>query len=283
MARTEGGARLDAPLVELRETDIPGALALSEEAGWNQTAEDWSMLIRLGRAFAVPGTEGALAATALALPYPSDFGWIGMVIVHGPYRRRGLGTRLMERAIAELRGRGLVPFLDATPAGQPVYERMGFRPVQALTRWRGEGGGGAPAPALPPVRGVLEIAELDRPAFGADRSAILGDLLGRRGALSRHDPAGGGFLLSRPGRTATYIGPVVALQTETALLLLESGIAGISGPVALDVPDSQADVAKLLSARGFRRERPFARMALDRDSCFGDPELIRASAAPEIG
>ena len=201
MAPTEAEAGL-APLVEMQETDVPAGFALSEEAGWNQTAEDWSLLIRLGRAFGIPGSEGRLVATGLALPYPSAFGWIGMVIVHGPYRRRGLATRLMERSLAELRDRGLVPFLDATPAGRPVYERMGFRAVEALTRWRGQGGG-PEAHDLPPLVDVAEIAELDRAAFGVDRSAVLADLLARKGALSRRDPGGDGFLLARTGRTAT--------------------------------------------------------------------------------
>jgi GNAT superfamily N-acetyltransferase len=261
--------------------DVAGALELSQEAGWNQTAEDWSLVIRLGRAFAVPGPDGSPIATGLAVPYPSALGWIGMVIVHGPYRRRGLASRLMERSIAELLERDLVPFLDATPAGQPVYERMGFRPVQALTRWRGQGGGWGEA--LPSVEHVDEIAQLDRLAFGADRSAVLADLLGRREARSWRDPGGAGYVLTRPGRTATYIGPSVARATDTALRLIESALAGISGPVAIDVPDREEEIGALLTDRGFQRERPFTRMALERDSVFGEPALVRAIAAPELG
>jgi GNAT superfamily N-acetyltransferase len=264
------------------QADVPAGLALSTEANWNQTAEDWSLMIRLGRAFAVPGSDRRLVATGLALPYPPDFGWISMVLVHGPFRRRGLGTRLLERSIGELRDRGLVPILDATPAGQQLYERMGFRPVEALTRWRGEGGGSAPAP-LPPVRDVRDVGELDRAAFGADRSAVLADLLIRQSAVSRQDPAGRGFLLSRPGRIATQVGPVVARDPETALSLLESGLAAIDGPIAIDVLDSETEVTELLAGRGFRRERPFVRMALDRDTGFGDPALVRAIASPELG
>jgi GNAT superfamily N-acetyltransferase len=283
MAATEAEAGL-APLVEMGEAHVTAGLALSDEAGWDQTAEDWSLMIRLGRAFAAVSSEGRLVATALALPYPPAFGWLSMVLVHGPYRRRGLATRLLERSIAELRNRGLVPFLDATPAGRPVYERLGFRPIEALTRWRGQGGGPA-ASSLAPVssRGLAEIAELDHAAFGADRSAVLADLHGRPGAVSRCGPAAEGFLLSRPGRRATHVGPVVARETETALGLLESGLASISGPVLIDVPDREAAVTGLLAGRGFRPERPYVRMALDRDGGFGDAALVRAVAGPELG
>ena len=139
MARTEISAA--AEIRELSADDLPDCLALSAEAGWNQTAEDWTMMIRLGRAFGIPGAGGRLVATALALPYPPGIGWVSMVLVHGPYRRRGLGTLLLRRAARELDGRGLVPFLDATPAGRPVYERMGYISLFRMSFWwrpRGE-------------------------------------------------------------------------------------------------------------------------------------------------
>ena len=260
--------------------DISAGLALSQEAGWNQTAEDWAMMIRLGRSFAVSGDGGRLVATALALPYPPDFGWISMVLVHGPYRRRGLGSRLLQRAIAALQERGLVPFLDATPVGRPVYERIGFRPIEPLTRWRG-GGNGRTLPTL--EQGLHDVAGLDREAFGADRSLILADLLGRSGAMSLRDPDTGGFLLTRPGRTATHLGPVVAQETTTALDLLRTAIAALPGPLLIDVPDRESEVTQLLSRRGFQPERPFTRMALGREAGFGNPALIRAIAGPELG
>jgi GNAT superfamily N-acetyltransferase len=284
MAATEADAGL-APLVALEEADAASALALSEEAGWNQTVEDWSLMIRLGRAFAVLGSDRRPVATALAIPYPPDFGWISMVLVHAPFRKRGLGTRLLERATSELRSGGLVPVLDATPAGRPVYERIGFRPIDALTRWRGEGGGAPPPAALPSVsQGELgALAAFDRAAFGADRSAVLADLLARPGAVSRRDPRSNGFILSRPGRTALQVGPVVARETGTAVTLVEVALAAVSGPVVVDVPDRQAAVAELLARRRFRAERGFTRMALERDTGFGDPALVRAVAGPELG
>ena len=48
MARTE----LEA-LVELDAAAAPAGLALSAEAGWNQTEEDWTLMLRLGQAFGV--------------------------------------------------------------------------------------------------------------------------------------------------------------------------------------------------------------------------------------
>lgn len=281
MARTELGTAL---VVELDAAEVSSAAALSDEAGWNQTEEDWALMIRLGRAFGVAGPGGRLVATALALPYPPYFGWISMVLVHGPFRRRGLASRLLERSVAELQERSLVPFLDATPAGQAVYERMGFGPVSALTRWRGLGGGRVestfPQLAAPDLG---SLGELDAAAFGADRSQVLADLLRRRSPVALRAPAGDAYLLSRAGRAATHVGPVVARETETAVSLLERALAAISGPVVIDVPDLQSELVELLRRRGFEPERPYVRMALGRENDFGEPALVRAIAGPELG
>ena len=151
-------------------------------------------------------------------------------------------------------------------------------------RWRAGAarGAGRRLTSCPRCRRSRASPSSTHAAFGTDRSAFLEDLLQRPGALSRHDPAGG-FLLARRGRTATYIGPVVAAETATALRLLESALAAVSGPVLIDVPDRQSEVTGLLASRGFEVERPFARMALEHDSGFGDPALVRAAAAPELG
>jgi len=82
----------EAPIDVLGEDDLEAAMALSEEAGWNQVAADWLLMLRLGSGFAVRD-GGRVVATALALPYPPVFGWVSMVLVHTPYRRRGLAAR----------------------------------------------------------------------------------------------------------------------------------------------------------------------------------------------
>lgn len=280
MARTE----LEAPLVELGLTDVRSATALSNAAGWNQIEADWALMIALGEAFGIADRDHGLVATGLALPYPPAFGWISMVLVHPSFRRRGLATRLLERSVAALQGRGLVPFLDATPAGQAVYERRGFRPVDAFTRWRGRGGGRAAESFQPLATGGLSgLRELDEIAFGADRSDVLADLLEREGVVALGDPAGDGYLLSRRGRAATHIGPVVARDSELAAGLVENALALITGRVLIDVPDRETALAGLLRSRGFEPERPFARMTLGRETGFGDAALVRVIAGPELG
>jgi GNAT superfamily N-acetyltransferase len=270
----------DAPVDVLGEDDLAEALALSAEAGWNQVEADWRLLLRLGSGFAVRD-GGRLVATAIALPYPPVFGWVSMVLVHTPYRRRGLATQLLERATATLTDAGLLPVLDATPAGAEVYGRVGFRPVANLQRWRGTGGAGTAA-----ARGSAlanGVDELDRVAFGADRDAILADLYGRPAPVAELAAGGDGYLLSREGRTATQLGPLVARDATTAVALLAQGLDDVAGPVVVDVPEQATGVTAHLAGRGFAPERPFVRLALGRDKIAGEPELVHAIAGPELG
>lgn len=269
-----------APLEALREADLDDALALSAEAGWNQGAADWRLMLRVGTAYAVRD-EGRVVATALALPYAPALGWVSMVLVHGPYRRRGLATRLVERATATLTGAGLLPVLDATPAGAEVYARMGYRPVERLQRWRGTAHGLWVEPPVPEL--AKRVRDLDRTAFGADRGAILADLAARPAPIALADPSGEAYLLSRAGRTATQLGPLVARRGATAATLLQRGLGAVTGTVVVDVPERAGQVAAVLEASGFEPERPFVRMAFERDAIPGDATLVHAIAGPELG
>ena len=274
---------------ELNETslsaqDLGGANALVAEAGWNQVAADWRIFLDLGRAFAVKD-GGRLAATAATLPYPSGFGWISMVLVSGPYRRRGIATRLLERCIAALREAGMVPVLDATPAGREVYRPLGFRDGWAITRWRraavAEPEGAGRARTLEEKDWPAVLA-LDAQAFGCDRAPLLERLRARSSGFACV-VEGKGFLLGREGRVATQLGPIVAEDEDTAQALVAFACARIRGPVLLDALDRHAGLARWLEARGFARERPYTRMALGRDALFGDPRRLAAIAGPELG
>ncbi len=110
----------------LSPAEMDDAGALVREASWNQIAADWRIFLELGRVYAAQTRAGRIVATTATLPYGGRFAWISMVLVAGDYRRRGLATRLMRRAIDDLAAAGLVPVLDATPDGRAVYRALGF-------------------------------------------------------------------------------------------------------------------------------------------------------------
>ena len=270
--------------VRVSARHVADGMALSAEAGWNQVAADWSLMIRLGDGFGIADPEGKLIASGFALRYLPEFGWISLILVAKSVRRRGFATWILQRIIEHLERNQLVPVLDATPAGEAVYTALGFRAIEPLTRWRGEGGGTAapPVPSASPDD-FGQILALDRQAFGADRSDILTDFLGRPGTVCFSDPHGRGFVMSRLGQTVRQLGPLVATDETAAVQLLDRALAAVGGPVLIDVPDRETMMCRRLLAQGFTAERPFMRMALGRDRGFGCPEMIHAAAGPEYG
>lgn len=263
-------------ITELTEADIADALALVAEAGWNQVEADWRCMLGNGRGYGVRERGGRLIASSIVLFYPPRIGWISMVLVNGQYRKRGHATRLLRNAVDVITARGLVPMLDATPAGREVYLRLGFSDGEAIERWRGMGRAkGATSSRVD----LAAAASLDAVAFGADRTPLLTDLASRPDAPTFRQT--NGILLGRRGRTATQLGPLLAASADAALALCAEAIAKLSGPLLIDVPVRETAMGVLLRSSGFARERPFTRMALGAPAIIG--ETMRAIAGPELG
>lgn len=280
--------------VRLTDSDLSAGRALSDEAQWNQTQNDWRFLLSTGHGFGLEDSDRALAASAVVLPYGRRIAWIGMVLVSASARRQGLATLLLRHCLAWCRAQGLVPLLDATPAGRPVYMSLGFADVRKLTRWRCAPAVAAPSGGeqahFPGKVGTFDLdrcVEWDEPRFGADRRALLQmleashpdlafQLVGNQGELR-------GYCLGREGRLATQIGPVMAETEPEALELLEEALHRARGPVLLDVPDGRMLFEQALKTRGFQPERPFTRMACGSVNEFGRPGCVFAIAGPELG
>jgi GNAT superfamily N-acetyltransferase len=248
------------------------ALLLSEEAGWNQTADDWAVFFTHGTVLGITYGD-SLVATSAVLPYGTEFGWLSMVLVTAEWRRRGLATRLVAACTSLLRDRGKAALLDAAPDATEIYAKLGFGSLCRMERWEGHGGGIATA---------SDSVDLTREqaAFGADRKFLLDDFLARPGSLafrSQH-----GFALLRRGAVASHVGPIVADSTE-APSLATTAIRAASGRVVVDILDPGTSLIPTLNSLGFRPQRRFTRMALGLSQLPGDPSRLLAAAGPEFG
>lgn len=289
-------------IVELSEADIAGALALSIAAHWNQNAADWATMLRLGQGWGVRDVgddgRGLLAASTVVLPY-AGFAWVSMVLVLPDRRGQGLAARLLRHALARLGERGLMPVLDATPAGHPVYLKEGFVDTWGFARYRREARPAVAAPVGGTLRSRLlteadwpAIAALDGPVFGADRLPLLRTLAQRLPKAARVVEGGDGlqgYVLGRDGREAAQIGPLVAADDATARALLDDALAAVDGPVYADLCDHRGALLPALRAQGFLLQRPFTRMvhvvqAQARTAkAPGDPAPCVLVAGPELG
>src|SRR5215475_5872609 len=161
--------------------DIPQAWNLSRLAGWNQTEEDWQLLLELAPAGCwCVECDRAVVATATLLPYGKRLGFIGMVLTHPDYRRRGYARQLLLELLAGASASGIETLkLDATEAGEPLYRTLGFHRDRAIERWCRAG-----SPLTTPAIGAAasDLApwlDVDRHAFGADRCALVRKLAER--------------------------------------------------------------------------------------------------------
>lgn len=271
-------AHLSRGPARLTKADLPGLLALSEEAGWSQTEADWRVFLREGRVHGLRDALGRLIASAASLPY-EGYGYVSMVLVTSSARRQGHATQLMRRAVADLKARDLIPVLDATPEGALVYAREGFVPVFGFARYRRAGGAGAPSPAF--SGDPAHVIALDAKACGTPRAALISDFAARPD--TRIVEWASGFALARAGRRETQIGPLVAAKPAEAAALFDTLLGGISGPCFIDVPDHAQAFISHLSAQGFVASRRFTRMTLGGQLVFGQPALKFALAGPEFG
>jgi GNAT superfamily N-acetyltransferase len=276
----------------LTASDVPAAHALSMAEGWNQTPADWARLIRLEPAGCFAARDGdMLTGTVTTTTYGGTLAWIGMMIVRPEFRGRGIGAALMRQAIEYVHGLGISCIkLDATPMGRPLYQSLGFVVESELERWKGTAPttSGREEPGLTRAGSLEPVFALDRAAYGADRSRLLAVLAADMpdGPLTsaRDGAAPDGFALLRAGRAASYVGPIIATSTGTAVQLLDGMLARCAGSeVCLDRNLKGFFDADTLAACGLVMSRGLTRMRLGPPVTGTSPESICAIAGPAVG
>lgn len=250
--------------------DIDVMLSLVELAGWNQTRVDITRLFehQPGGCF-VAEVLGRAVGTITTTSHGRDVAWIGMMLVHLDFRRRGLATALMQRAIDWLRESGIACIkLDATPDGAAVYEQLGFCAEYGLKRYVRAGlKRGAP---IATRMDDFQIPALDAQAFGADRSDYLKRLANDSRVVSTAD----GYGMIRSGRVAAYLGPVIAESSEVARPIVERLLAGITQTVYWDLPDPNSEAVCMANDLGFELVRTLSRMWFGTRRVIDRPEFV---------
>jgi GNAT superfamily N-acetyltransferase len=268
--------------------DLPLCLGLSQEAGWNQLPADWQRCLDLQ-------PDGCFVALWDGLPVGTTttriFGrvaWIAMVLVKASHRGRGIGTALMEHALAYLdECRVVTVRLDATPLGQPIYDRLGFVEQFRLARYQGvmsETGARAAVEPVSPEEWEA-LAALDRTVTNTDRRPFLMRLFGEQPQHVRCVRSGGqidGFLAARPGARARLLGPCLGTP-EAAFLLFANARHRYAGEqVFVDVPLPNEAATALVEAQGLTVQRHLTRMCRGVALCE-QVESLWASSGPEKG
>jgi Acetyltransferase (GNAT) domain len=244
------------------------------------------LFLRHGTVLGLSTADGVTVASGAVLPYPDGFAWISMVLVTAARRRERIGMSILEACCAEVAQRGLLSMLDATPAGERIYRPRGFEGIFNLSRWQGvcESRANSPVGIHAMAAGdIPSVAAIDAAAFGSSRKFLIENLFRRLPQLAFVNQGNSGFVLARPGRVATQIGPIVANNEDAADALLYAALGCVSGPVFLDLIDGRDLLTRHLQRRGFSVQRQFLRMGLNRRAPFGDPARLFVVAGPEFG
>ena len=230
--------------------------------------------------------------------YQGRLAWLGMVIVHPAYRRLGIARRLLDSCLEFTSQQGIdIVGLDATPAGRPLYQSLGFVGGEQLDRWCVEAGKLRKVARTPQAAGGVEegresIVELlkedfDRLSFGVDRKDLLMCLLSEcRSAVvlrgGRDEILGCGVL--RYGAKHTYLGPVVAESTVVGRSIVLQLLDKLqSEGVIWDVPRQNGAAVKLADELGFHRQRPLFRMWRPAPIVANRSDRIWAIVDPALG
>ena len=270
-------------------------MRLKTIAGWNQTEHDWRRFLNLDPlgTFAAC-VDGEVVATGSTIIHQGRVAWIGMILVDPERRRQGIGTRMLHHCIDYLRARNVPSIkLDATPMGQPVYEKIGFLGEYGAARWEGSKVQTPSLPADTPRVTALSaddadmVRALDSPVFGCDRTSLLMQIREAApgcAACVRHGSVLSGTVLARIGTDAHHVGPLVAEDPAVARALLAWAIERAVRPrVFIDILSGNEYMREMLTGIGMQQQRPFLRMYLGCNDWAGRPEHVYAIAGPELG
>ena len=271
--------------------DIPEAMKLVLAEGWNQTENDWKLFIENpDNDCKCIVAEGKLVGTATTYRFSEDLAWVSMVLVDKNFRGLGYGKALMKSVLTELKDCKSVK-LDATSAGEKVYEKLGFVKEYSISRWICDSFEEKllPNPEISEInnRDLLSVIEYDKSAFGAARSEIIKSFarnFPKICRISKNEKKISGIALGRKGNKHFQIGPVSAISDLVAKELITSVLNKLKHQsVVIDLLDDKPNLAQWLSELGFQQKRSFWRMYLNDNSFPGYSAHQFAICGPEFG
>jgi GNAT superfamily N-acetyltransferase len=286
------------PVRRLGPDDLRRCVRLSVDRGWLPERAKWSLLLEVSEVFGIDAPDGAdsgdgaLAGAVVLTRYGADLASVGMMLVATRYGRRGLGRALMEHLLAEAGDATVTLF--ATDLGKPLYDKLGFRTIRRSAAFTGPFRAEPAEPAGPAEPAVTaarmtdnskmrtrpaaaadmaSIIDVDKAAFGADRSRLLRRLpaFARQLLVLESGRGVAGFAAAWQNRTSTVIGPVVAPDGAAARRLIGDLAAGIRGQVRLDLDPDRPELPPWAVRHGLQPTGLNAVMAYGDRPPPGDP------------
>ncbi|WP_234253814.1 GNAT family N-acetyltransferase [Billgrantia aerodenitrificans] len=256
-------------LRNLQENDIGKLHQLSVGVGWPHRPDDWRMLLKIGKGFAGCDKIGRIVGSAMWFPMGNDFATIGMVITTPQLQAQGGGGWLMDHVMQQCHGRRLQ--IIAPRVAYRLAHALGFKAVSVVHQHQGTAidPDEVSLPADSRVRPLKatdlpDIAHLDQAAFGADRAAILEELVGRSaGTVLEREGRIAGFALCRRFGRGHIVGPVVAKSSADAIALVAPHVQKHAGRfLRVDTTRPEGDFTEFLERCGMQEYEQVSVMTL---------------------
>ncbi|MEH7009790.1 GNAT family N-acetyltransferase [Neobacillus niacini] len=249
-------------LVQFDKYDVTGIIELSASVGWDYDDNEIGTVMASGKIFGHKNADGKIVSSAAIIPYDNHLASIGMVIVNKEFRGLGLGKEATQKCI------DVVPIdttimLIATEEGKTLYEKMGFRTVDCVHKYLCDN-----YTAAKPINkssvtiedfseiDFTEIINIDKAAFGDKRSNFLHNRINQsEQCLVVKDKKANiiGYGISILGPINLILGPIVAPDSQTAALIIDSLAFRHQGKLRIDVPSGNEEFMLLLEQAGFKK------------------------------
>ena len=237
------------PPISAADLDLASQLVAS--VAWPHRSVDIAFHLRLGQGrIAYSEAEKRTLGFGLWWCYGDVLARLGLIVVAPDAQGRGIGRRLVGHLLDDAGPRSVK--LLATEAGRPLYEKLGFKHLDASCQHQGTYA--ASPPPDPQVRAagpadLPAIRALDAAAMGHDRTDILDALLGESAAKVVVDAGRvSGYALTRPFGRGTVVGPIVARSEENAIRLFDA--LARPGFVRVDCPTDATVLRRHLTEHG---------------------------------
>ncbi len=270
------------------DLDMADALLMAAYGGASRKQRLQSYLTLQPDGWILAHWDGTPAGVAGATHY-GPIAYIGLVGVHPAYQRRGIAMAMMRHLLrwSAERGRPVLQ-LDASPAGAPLYERLGFVDDEKTVSFMQDDCARRPPLSERVSRvqatDIPAVAAFDMPIFGANRAAVF-ELLQSEAperAFVARDAAGQicGYLFAQ----AMSLGPWAARTVGDAEALLGAALELTyqAGPYVL-APSSNPNASNLLLQYGFSPNRSLRHMRLGGEGPIGQHALLYGLASFAIG
>ena len=244
--------------------DLSDVVALAARLNWNDEERRYSLLLQVSDVYGLDDPDGRLIGTVTLTRFEPAFATVGMMLVDPAHGGRGHGRTLM-RHVLGVAGDATVA-LFATAAGRPLYEKVGFVALGLDHSHRGRYSGDPTGMSEPTTDADLDaIIELDRAVTGCDRSALLrayAPFAEQVRVARRDDGSVSGYAGMWRHGDLGVIGPVVAADTDEAIVLASDLAANAGGEVRIEVGEDRAELAAWAEATGLTRAATTSLMTL---------------------